>query len=163
MVGNSPHWPKNTVPKNSGRRILKMRQKKCSLPQQGEVVGDVQLLLFEFQNELGGTGRTNGYTAVRVEIGGFGKGVGEYSLEGGERAAEQADAGPVKNNARPAPRRGDGGGARGVERGGPHDATVVRWLEGKALPRIDGRAERAKTTCRYAGVPTLHHTQKTRL
>ena len=53
--------------------------------------------------------------------------------------------------------------AREESNGGPHDATVVRWLEGKALPRIDGRAERAKTTCRYAGVPTLHHTQKTRL
>ena len=48
-------------------------------------------------------------TLLFESFGGFGKGkgVGEYSLEGGERAAEQADAGPVKNNARPAPRRGD--------------------------------------------------------
>ena len=37
---------------------------------------DVRLLLFE-------------------SFGGFGKGVGEILLGGGERAAEQADAGPV--------------------------------------------------------------------
>ena len=35
-------------------------------------------------------------TLLFESFGGFGKGVGEYSLEGGERAAEQADAGPVK-------------------------------------------------------------------